>query len=163
MQDAETAQRGYLLTGKESYLDPYNSAVQQIPGEIAALEKSLVDNGGRSAALDTLAAATRDKLGELRRTIDLATDGEKAGALALVAAMDRIREAIQTINVSEKQEVNAAQDESISAARTRTTLALALTILLGARMIKDAHRLLQDAIKANNALIPVRTARSLLK
>jgi hypothetical protein len=30
VKDAETGQRGYLLTGKDSYLDPYNTAVQEI-------------------------------------------------------------------------------------------------------------------------------------
>ncbi len=31
LQDAETGQRGYLLTGDSNYLDPYNSAVTRLP------------------------------------------------------------------------------------------------------------------------------------
>jgi signal transduction histidine kinase/ActR/RegA family two-component response regulator len=161
LQDAETGQRGYLLTGKESYLDPYNSAAQEIPGEIAAVGKMLADNGQPSEPLQALEASAREKLGELRRTIDLATDGDKAGALALVktdkgkAAMDRVRDAVQSLDAAEQQDLNAAQAESlrvVSAARTRTVVALALTMLLGALMIRDAHRLLLDAIKVNDAL-----------
>ncbi len=161
MQDAETGQRGYLLTGKESYLDPYNAAVQQIPGELAALGKALGDDGLASPPLQELVTAAREKLGELHRTIELATDGDKAGALALVdtdkgkASMDRIRDSVQVMDAAEQEVLNQAQDESlriVSAARTRTVVALALTILLGALVIRDAHRLLQDAIKANDAL-----------
>ena len=32
MKDAETGQRGYLLTGKESYLEPYTAAVARPTG-----------------------------------------------------------------------------------------------------------------------------------
>ena len=162
LQDAETGQRGYLLTGKESSVDPYNSAVEQIPEvEIAALRTAFAGDGVSAPQLNWIESAVRDKLGELRRTIELATAGDKAGALALVntdkgkALMDRIRDAMQAINADEQQKLSEAQAQSlevVSIARTRTVLALALTMLLGALVIRDAHRLLQDAIKANDAL-----------
>jgi signal transduction histidine kinase/CheY-like chemotaxis protein len=161
LQDAETGQRGYLLTGKASYLDPYNSAVTEIPDEIAALGKMLADNGRPGEPMEALEASARDKLGEMHRTVDLAQGGDVAGALALVeagsgkASMDRIRDAVQSLKATEQQILSAAQAESlriVSVARTRTIVALGLAILLGALMIRDAHRLLQDAVKANAAL-----------
>ena len=117
LQDAETGQRGYLLTGKESYLDPYNSAVQQIPGEIGALRAMLADDEPSAQQLDALEASARDKLGELHRTIELATEGDKAGALALVdadegeVAMDGIRDAIQAMDAGEQRTLSQAQAE----------------------------------------------------
>ena len=38
VKDAETSQRGFLLTGDESYLVPYNSAQAMLPAELAALK-----------------------------------------------------------------------------------------------------------------------------
>src|SRR5689334_5780846 len=37
-QDAETSQRGYLLTGEKSYLQPYRQAVEAIPGQLARID-----------------------------------------------------------------------------------------------------------------------------
>jgi CHASE3 domain sensor protein len=37
VKDAETGQRGYLLTSKDSYLDPYNAAVREIGPRLYAL------------------------------------------------------------------------------------------------------------------------------
>jgi len=41
LKDAETSQRGFLLTGTESYLSPYNQARAALPGEIAKLRALL--------------------------------------------------------------------------------------------------------------------------
>ncbi len=50
LQDAETGQRGYLLTHREAYLEPYNSALPAIDGEIAALRRIMNENWARSDA-----------------------------------------------------------------------------------------------------------------
>ncbi|TGV73627.1 histidine kinase, partial [Mesorhizobium sp. M00.F.Ca.ET.158.01.1.1] len=39
-QDAESGQRGYLLTGEKSYLEPYRKAVEAIPGQLARIESA---------------------------------------------------------------------------------------------------------------------------
>ena len=161
LQDAETGQRGYLLTGQESYLDPYRAAVEATPGEIATLKTMFAADRALDEPVRALEAAATEKLAELRRTVDLAQGGDKAGALALVetglgkATMDRVRDETQALNAAEQQRLDAAQDESlriVAAARTRTVAALALTVLLGALVIRDSHRLLQDLVKANAAL-----------
>ncbi len=46
-QDAESGQRGYLLTGEKSYLGPYQKAVDAIPGQLAHIDAS--DSLERSA------------------------------------------------------------------------------------------------------------------
>src|SRR6266567_4238192 len=37
LRDAETGQRGFVLTGRESYLEPYNAAVQSVSNNMAQL------------------------------------------------------------------------------------------------------------------------------
>ncbi|MES2809938.1 MAG: CHASE3 domain-containing protein, partial [Bacteroidota bacterium] len=44
MKDAETGQRGYLLTGRDLYLEPYNGAVKEALNLIAEAERLTVDN-----------------------------------------------------------------------------------------------------------------------
>src|SRR5438067_5276217 len=43
MQDAETGQRGFILTGDQSYLAPYDTAVNSVSGEISALRSLTAD------------------------------------------------------------------------------------------------------------------------
>jgi hypothetical protein len=64
MLDAETGQRGFLLTGEERYLEPYNRAIQVAASEVA----SLLGASGDGAQLHML---VEQKLAELHDTIDL--------------------------------------------------------------------------------------------
>jgi signal transduction histidine kinase len=82
--NAETGQRGYLLTNRLIYLQPYQKALAAVPAdqERLALQISAVPGGGPDLArLNTLAAA---KLAELSQTISLARAGNRAGALQIV-------------------------------------------------------------------------------
>jgi len=84
LQDAETGQRGYLLTGDEAYLGPYTRAAKALGGEFARLSTAIADAPVEQRALTELRATTAAKLNELRRTIDLRRAGDVAGALAIV-------------------------------------------------------------------------------
>ncbi len=55
-KDAETGQRGYLLTGKQSYLEPYNHAVPAIYGQLALLKQLTRDNASQQKRLDEFKA-----------------------------------------------------------------------------------------------------------
>ncbi len=52
--DAETGQRGYLVTGEESYLAPYRSARERLPQDTAALRSLIADNDEQAGALQRL-------------------------------------------------------------------------------------------------------------
>ena len=51
LQDAETGQRGYLLTHREAYLEPYNAALPAIDREISALRQIVYENGREATPL----------------------------------------------------------------------------------------------------------------
>ncbi|HEX4230190.1 MAG TPA: PAS domain S-box protein [Bryobacteraceae bacterium] len=92
LTDAETGQRGYLLTGNRDYLQPYLDADGIIPGTLDSLQARL--DPGTAARLRTL---TQAKLGELAHTIRLYTQASPAAAIDEVktnrgrAEMDEIR------------------------------------------------------------------------
>lgn len=98
LQDAETGQRGFLLTRNETYLDPYEAALKIIAEKYEALAAALVASPESTAPLATLRADIDFKLAEIANTIQLVRAGRLAEALAIVdtdngkAAMDRSRQ-----------------------------------------------------------------------
>jgi signal transduction histidine kinase len=97
LQDAETGQRGYLLTGDPDYLAPYHGARDQLPRDLRDLAARAIADGGSPSAHQALRQRIDEKLGELRETVALAEAGDAAAALAVVrqgrgkALMDEIR------------------------------------------------------------------------
>jgi two-component system sensor kinase FixL len=84
VKDAETGQRGYLLTGDEAYLIPYYNAHEAIGDDLAAVEAVATDDAGRRR-FEAVASLTQAKLEELGRTIELYRAGGQEAALAVVA------------------------------------------------------------------------------
>src|SRR6187200_3253209 len=54
--DAETGQRGYLLTGRERYLGPYNTGIKAHVAALDRLRALTLDNPAQQHRLDTLDA-----------------------------------------------------------------------------------------------------------
>ncbi len=84
--DAETGERGFLLTGDTAYLKPYYTALRGIPEEIAALRRLAGADSARLpriAMLEALAGAQTRGLGS---TIALARSGHRDSALKIVQA-----------------------------------------------------------------------------
>ncbi|HEX3953044.1 MAG TPA: CHASE3 domain-containing protein [Stellaceae bacterium] len=97
LKDAETGERGYLITGKDSYLEPYNSALPKIKSTFDDVQKLTEDNPSQQRRLATLAPVIAAKLTDLQQTIDLHRNSGADAALKLLdtgagkAAMDQIR------------------------------------------------------------------------
>jgi signal transduction histidine kinase len=97
MLDAETGQRGYVLTGEERYLQPYRAAVPVARQGLADLAKLYVQEDRSLARLAELRTQVEAKLSELAETIDLVKNGQSDRARSVVltdrgkAAMDGIR------------------------------------------------------------------------
>jgi signal transduction histidine kinase len=100
LTDAETGQRGYLLTGDAVYLEPYRSAVGRVDVQFDMLGAMLAANPAQAHALDDLRRAARAKLDELGTTIARYRAGSRDEALALVRSgagrsdMEQAREVI---------------------------------------------------------------------
>jgi CHASE3 domain sensor protein len=101
---AESAQRGYILTGGKVYLDPFHAAESEIPAALDRLgERYVADPLETRDLLRELRLNTGAKMGELRTTIELYDRGGLAPALAVVQtdegekATTRIRELVATL------------------------------------------------------------------
>ena len=138
LKDAETGQRGYLLTGKPQYLAPYRSAREEAPKAQERL-RSLTDDPAQQARLDALRVPLDEKFRELQQTIDLRGAGEDAkgfrAALDVVLtdrgkqAMDSARELMGEVRSAELDLLTRREAEAEGAARLNYTVIVAGTAL----------------------------------
>src|SRR5437899_6912344 len=69
--DAETGQRGYLITGDKLFRRPYNEAVDQLGGELATLRMLIADNPNQQVSRRELEASTMKRMEQLRQVLAL--------------------------------------------------------------------------------------------
>lgn len=84
LQDAQSGQRGYLLTREEMYLDPYNDAITAIGPALARLEAVLAPYPQGEEPMRQFRVQLEAKLNELAQTIALVENGQVAEAIAIV-------------------------------------------------------------------------------
>ena len=82
--DAETGQRGFLLTDSPSYLEPYYTGRQGATERLNKLKFLTHSDDAQQQRLEEIQGLMQQKFAELQETIDLATSGRKDQALALV-------------------------------------------------------------------------------
>ena len=113
LKDAETGQRGYLLTDRDTYLEPFSAARGQLSGELAALHKVIESNPAQLKRFDTLQALAAEKMEELGETVKLKQEGHAQEALTIVLTdrgkntMDGIRAAVAEMVSAERQTIAA--------------------------------------------------------
>ena len=98
--DAETGQRGYLLTGNRFYLAPYRHAVVSTPEALDDLRAEPVKDAALTARVRKLRELAARKLSELAETIRLDDAGDTRAAPSLIQSdigertMEQIRQAV---------------------------------------------------------------------
>jgi CHASE3 domain sensor protein len=83
-QDAETGQRGFLLTGDEKYLEPYNNVASTLPSQIDRIAQLTSDDPTQQARIASLRQLVEAKFAELSETIELRRAHGADAALAVV-------------------------------------------------------------------------------
>jgi two-component system sensor histidine kinase/response regulator len=117
LTEAETGQRGFVITGRNEYLEPYESALKSIQKHLDALGLSLDESGNREQ-FNALKSGIGEKLNELRETIALRLDRGFEAALQVVDSdrgklvMDRIRGIVTGMEDSERSQLRRRMDES---------------------------------------------------
>jgi signal transduction histidine kinase len=97
LADAETGQRGYLLTSRQEYLQPYQDGRRASLEALALLDRHFSEDAAARATLLELRALSQAKLDELDETLRLMKAGQTPAALQLVLGgagkknMDRVR------------------------------------------------------------------------
>jgi len=98
LQDGETGQRGYILTGQDSYLQPFYEAVDKAGHQIISLSELTADNPNQQKRLAEIRPLVEKKFDELQETMLLRREKGFEAALQVVLAgkgkvlMDNIRD-----------------------------------------------------------------------
>jgi len=108
LTDMETGQRGYLLTGDTSYLQPYTDTKNRIESDLAALRKGLATRSDSERALESqLESLASSKQAEMEHSINLRERGYRHRAFMLVASnegqeyMDKARGLLTSLSSAE--------------------------------------------------------------
>jgi PAS domain S-box-containing protein len=135
IEDAETGQRGYLLTDEPRYLAPYTTAVGHVATELDALGRLTRDNPQQQQTLAILLQLSTAKLSELGQTVALWQAGEHDSALALVRSdrglllMENIRTQIAKMRAEEEQLLIERTQRAVTVRRWGAAGVLSLGVL----------------------------------
>ncbi len=119
LKDAETGQRGYIITGEERYLNPHRNAVTQIKPELLALSKLTANHPKQQERLNALSTLVSQKLAELDQTINLRREKgfEAAQQVVLTDHGKQVMEQIRTIVQEMEKEERDRLEQSVQQAK----------------------------------------------
>jgi signal transduction histidine kinase/ActR/RegA family two-component response regulator len=149
VQSAETGQRGYLLTGRDSYLEPYTAAVEQLPVTLDRMANLVRGDPRQGQAVVRLRQLVGDKLAELRSTVEERDAGHPEAALAIVnddkgfRVMQEILGLLAALQTGEDRLLNSRQaDAARSGVLLQSVVALAflLICILGVLIARHTRR-----------------------
>ncbi len=161
VNDAERGQRGFLITGRESYLNPYNQAIAAVPAIFQKLDEETRTRPEQAERVRALRPVVDDKLRELAQTISLRRKQGLMPAKEIVETdmgrnvMQEIRAKSTVIRddaergVGEYTALAEASDRRLRAVSTIGSLLLLAFIILSAvtifRSLAHRERLYREA------------------
>ncbi|TMH27968.1 MAG: histidine kinase [Betaproteobacteria bacterium] len=152
--DAESGQRGYLLTGRREYLEPYRDAFDDIDAALKWLTVYYAHDPQEAQAMKTLKTLVQRKLSELEATMRLYDEGRTEAWRSVLLTdigkeqMDEIRRVSEQLVASETRKVAAGRRDvfntlllnRIGVAAMSAISLLALGMYLRQTAALDAHR-----------------------
>ncbi len=160
LKDAETGQRGYLLTDDASYLEPYLNATERIWSDVARLHAAAADEPEQQARFLALEQKIAKKLEELEKTITLARNGNRPAAFQDVREntgkelMDGMRGDVLALQEVEREVLRKRTADSEATARLtiRSNMivsSIGIALLLGVFYLSRRNlRMRQSALDA---------------
>ncbi len=144
LSQAETSQRGYVITGAEGYLDPYRAAIASLDKAYNEVRKLSVDNPIQEGRLGSARALIDDRLTELGAVVEIRRNGGLEAAVARISVGDgqalteRIRRAVTELDTEEDRLLDVRERDARASATTANavilwggTATVLVTILIG--------------------------------
>jgi methyl-accepting chemotaxis protein len=153
LKDAETGQRGYLITGDEAFLEPYRTG----SGDVLMMSKELrnltADNPNQQKRMDSIAPIVAAKLAELKESVELRAKSSADESVKIVRAgegkrlMDNIRRILDEMDNEERGLLRQRAQEGVAAASGAksvivfgTLLCLLLVTIVGFLITRSLSR-----------------------
>ncbi len=147
IKDAETGQRGYVITGNDRYLEPFNDATNTIDVQMNRLQELIADDAEQKVRMTSLRNHAKAKFDELHQTVDLRRNHGFEAAQEVVLTdrgkndMDAIRKQIGDMQRQERELRDKRLEEMAGAYRVAVTsgilsafLGVALAVAIGLMM-----------------------------
>ena len=150
--DAETGQRGFSLTGRQEFLEPYSAAVQRLDGLLATLKYETRDNTAQQDRMARLTELTTTWLAGMDKVIEERRQNEKNAQQTLLtgvakAQMDAIRTLIGEMKRHEQDLLALRRVRSRRAYETAVWYGI-VTALLGLGLVAAVVWLIHRSIMA---------------
>ncbi len=135
IKDAETGQRGFIITGREPYLQPFDGAMRHVDQLLAQLDELTADLGDQQDRLLVLEALIARRVAELRVAIEQRrTGGLEAGKAAVdtdigLRTMDSIRRLTQEMRQTEYDRLLERKAIAAASDRNGKIMAVLLTMV----------------------------------
>ena len=176
LKDAETGQRGYVITGDERYLEPYQTAIAQLDNHLNRLRSLTSDNPSQQQRLTTVETTIAQRMANIRETIDRRRTQGRIAAEQLIltgrgkALMDSVRQQIATMQAEESRLLTLRQQQSQRSFRQATNsmlIALVLDLLLLALVYllfrRDRRLRQQETARQQQLMTEIETERNRLE
>lgn len=132
VKDAETGQRGYLLTGDQVFLEPYTKSKDKISGALDQLSSEISNTATQSKNLEKLKSSVNDRLEILEKNLNDKKNKNAVTTQQLLAGksyMDNIRSTVSTMQNEEKL-ILQSRTESMDKLASYTPFLIILSSLL---------------------------------
>jgi methyl-accepting chemotaxis protein len=135
LKDAETGQRGYVITGDEAFLEPFRTGSGEVLNVVKELRKLTADNANQQKRIDAAEPLINAKLAELKQTIDLRRSGNIDETVKLIRvgegkrSMDDLRRILDEMNNEERALLKQRAEEGDAAASSAKSVIIFGTLL----------------------------------
>jgi PAS domain S-box-containing protein len=139
MKDSETGQRGYLITGEDRYLEPYNAAVAVIQDRVQRFKHLTEDNPRQQARIPPLEKQISAKLKVENRTIALRKKNPEAARQVVLTGegkknMEVIRAQVHEMQ-QEERDLLVTRERQSRQSYVVAALTILFTVVLGLGMV----------------------------
>lgn len=141
IQDMETGQRGYLITGEDRYLEPYRQGLNAMEQALQTVATLTLDNPVQQQNLERLRGPVKEKAAELKETIDLrrVQGFDPARTVVLTdrgkQSMDDIRRIVGTMQAGEAELLRGREAAAAASAENTILVIASGTLAAGAFVI----------------------------
>lgn len=131
LQDAETGQRGFIITGSADYLAPFEVGRRDLEDTMARLRSLMADNSAQTARLERLDILAKEKLAELSETIAIRDKDGFEPARDRVAANvgKRTMDEIRTVNGEIRRAEELLLEERVGNAKFAERMMIVVAVI----------------------------------
>jgi methyl-accepting chemotaxis protein len=170
LQDTETGQRGYLLAGEDSYLEPFQRAAPEVPQVLEELRALAADNPRALERLERVADLARQKIAWEQQCVDARRSRGLDEALKLVATgvgkqrMDAIRTEVAAME-HEERDLLADRSQAAEASASGTKAATVISTVLALLFVTAAGVIISRSLnqQLGSAVTSIRSASAELQ